>query len=124
MPTIVVADDEATIRSLVTDVLEEAGYRVEAVGDGLSALGAIRAARPALALFDVAMPVMTGDEALRLLIAEGLGVPVIIMTAGTRPERFLQAGAVAVLPKPFDLERLLAVVARVLALPQERQYGA
>lgn len=114
---IVVADDEPNIRALVTDILEEAGYTVEVFGDGLSALAAIRVNVPAVALFDIAMPVMTGDEALRQLRAEGVAVPVIVMTAGTNPQRFLQLGAAAVLPKPFELEELLAIIETVRAPP-------
>lgn len=120
---IVVADDEEPIRSFVAEVLEEAGYVVQALGDGASALAAIRARPPALALLDVAMPVMMGDEALRQLRADGLLLPIIIMTAGTNPHRFLQDGATAVLPKPFDLDTLLALIAEKLAPPRERHYG-
>ena len=118
---IVVADDEPGIRALVTDILEEAGYTVEVFGDGLSALAAIYANPPAVALFDVAMPVMTGDEALQQLRADGVPVPVIVMTAGTNPQRFLQLGAAAVLPKPFELTELLAVIDAVCAPPIKLQ---
>lgn len=121
---IVVADDEEPIRSFVAEVLEEAGFVVQVVGDGASALAAIRASSPALALLDVAMPVMMGDEALRQLRADGLQTPIILMTAGTNPHRFLQDGATAVLSKPFDLDTLLALIADELSPPQERQYGA
>jgi CheY-like chemotaxis protein len=114
---IVVADDDCNIRDLVTDILEEAGYTVEAHSDGLSALAAVRANLPAVALFDVAMPVMTGDEALQEIQHAGLSVPVVIMTAGTQPRRFLQLGAAAVLPKPFDIAELLTVIAQVRAPP-------
>jgi DNA-binding response OmpR family regulator len=112
---IVVADDELSIRLLVTEVLEDEGYVVHAVGDGLSALEAIRMARPALALLDVAMPLLMGDEALRRLRAEGLSVPVVMMTAGTNALRFLEQGATAVLSKPFGIDQLLATVSAALA---------
>jgi CheY-like chemotaxis protein len=116
---IVVADDEPEIRALVSDVLEEAGYAVRAFGDGLNALTDICAAPPALALLDVAMPVMSGDEALRNLRAAGVTIPVIMMTAGTSPQRFLNDGATAVLAKPFEISRLLMMVAQTL-LPAQR----
>ena len=122
---IVVADDDQNIRALVTEILEEAGYAVCAVGDGLSALTAIREGHPAVALLDITMPVMTGDAALQQLRAEGISLPVVIMTAGTQPERFLQLGATAVLAKPFDLTRLLTVLTSVRAPPASLQvaYG-
>lgn len=108
---IIVADDDPHIRDLVSDVLEEAGYQVEAYGDGLTALNAVRTHVPAIALLDIAMPVMTGDVALHHIRAEGLPVPVVVMTADTHPERFLHMGASALLPKPFDLTELLRVIA-------------
>lgn len=112
---IVVADDDEAIRLVVTEALEEAGYAVRGVGDGLSAITAIRASCPALALLDVTMPVMTGDVALQQLRADGHAVPMIIMTAQPQPQRFLAAGATAVLAKPFAVERLLDTVAAALA---------
>lgn len=122
-PCIVVADDEPRIRDLVCEVLEEAGYRVHAVGDGLSALRATIELSPVAALLDVAMPVMTGDEALRELRAAGVRIPVILMTAGTNPHRFLQGGAAAVLPKPFELARLLQVIAQAAGVAQPARFG-
>ncbi len=111
---IVVADDEPGIRHLICDVLEEEGYAVQSFADGLSALTAIRGEPPALAILDVAMPVMTGDETLRQLRAEGSAVPIIMMTAATNPQRLLLEGASAVLGKPFDLEVLLQTILRLL----------
>lgn len=112
---IIVADDEASIRALVADILEEAGYTVEVYGDGLSALTAIRSNLSAVVLLDIAMPVMTGDVVLQQLCAEGHTAPVVVMTAERDPQRFLQLGATDVLPKPFELSELLAVVARACA---------
>lgn len=121
---ILVADDEFEIRLLVSELLEEAGYAVATVGDGLSALTAVRADPPALVLCDIAMPVMTGDEVLQHLLADGPPVPLIVMTAGTNPQRFLKLGAAAVVPKPFDLTYLLATVAETVARrPDGRRRG-
>ena len=123
-PTIVIADDEPGIRDCVADVLEDVGYTVIVVADGLSALAAIRARRPALAILDVAMPVMTGDATLRALREEGPHVPVIIMTAGLNPCRFLQEGAAAALAKPFELAELLAAVDTALSPPKHSAHRA
>lgn len=115
VPThILVADDEWSIRSFVSEVLEDAGYLVQAVGDGASALAAIHQAPPALVLLDIAMPVMTGDETLHRLRTEGYTLPIVVMTAGTQPERFLALRATAVLPKPFSIDALLTVVTKAL----------
>ena len=108
MPTILVADDEVAITTFITDALTDEGYYVRAFHDGASALLAIQAEVPALALLDNAMPIMTGMELLiRLRSAGVLDLPVIIMSAGSGAEAFLRHGAAAFLPKPFDLTKLL-----------------
>ena len=110
---ILVVDDEREIAAFVVDLLTEEGYAVHVVHDGASALLAIRANPPDLVLLDVAMPVMTGDEVLRELRATGFTyLPIIIATAGLRPEQYLRIGATAILPKPFAIDQLLDTVAR------------
>ncbi len=68
---IVVADDDADIRELVTLKLAAAGYAVTSVCDGPAALEAIRRELPHLAVLDVLMPGMTGVEVCRALRAGG-----------------------------------------------------
>src|SRR5579859_827300 len=114
--TILVVDDEQLITDVVTEVLTDEGYTVRVVHDGASALLSIRTEPPDLVILDVAMPVMTGEELLHTLRTGGYGrLPIIISTAGLHPERFLTEGANAILHKPFDLDQLLATVARVLS---------
>lgn len=109
---ILIADDEEYIASFIAEILSDEGYRVTVVHDGASALLAIAAARPHLVLLDVAMPVMVGDELLRYLRRNGFNdLPIIIMTAGLYPERYLNDGATDVLPKPFEVDTLLDKVA-------------
>ncbi|HWQ14724.1 MAG TPA: response regulator transcription factor [Roseiflexaceae bacterium] len=123
--TVLVVDDEKAIAYLVADALEEEGYSVRVHHDGASALLDIINAPPDLVLLDIAMPVMVGDELLHYLRRHGYpDLPVIVMTAGLQPEAYLAQGANAVLPKPFDLERLLELVARHLAPCEERAAGA
>lgn len=111
--TILVVDDEREIVAFVVDLLLEEGYNVRTAYDGASALLAIRADPPDLVLLDVTMPVMPGDEVLRELRQSGFTkLPVIIATAGLRPEQYLQVGATAILAKPFAIDQLLATVSR------------
>jgi CheY-like chemotaxis protein len=114
---ILIADDDPTIRTLLTEVLEDEGYTVRAYNDGFDALCAARAATPTLLILDIAMPVMTGDEVLRRLRAEGFDGPVVVATAATEPARFLQHGATRVLPKPFELHTLLETIAELTTPP-------
>lgn len=117
---ILIADDEEHIASFIADVLRDEGYSVRVVHDGASALLAIASHRPGLAILDVAMPVMVGDELLRYLRRNDFAdLPVIIMTAGLYPERYLSCGANEVLSKPFDVDSLLDKVASFLPPPHQ-----
>jgi CheY-like chemotaxis protein len=108
---VLVVDDDVEIARLVADTLQDEGYRVRVAHDGASALIDILHNPPSLVILDVAMPVMVGDELVRYLRRHGYDtLPIIVMTAGLRPESYLAQGATAVLPKPFDLDRLIRVV--------------
>ena len=98
-------------------VVDENGSTIRLVrGDSASALVEITNHPPALVLLDIAMPVMIGDELLRHLRGNGFEeLPVIVMTAGLHPERYRLAGADEVLPKPFDIDALIAAVKRYLS---------
>ncbi len=111
--TIVVADDDPDIRRLVADILRDEGYRVLTAADGQEALALIRRRAPALVLLDLQMPLLTGWDVLERLRAEGIRAPVVFMTAAHRARSEAERHAVAgFLAKPFDVDELLAVVAR------------
>jgi CheY-like chemotaxis protein len=123
--TVLVVDDEEAIAHLVADALEEEGYEVRVKHDGASALLDIVQDPPDLVLLDIAMPVMVGDELLRYLRRNGFPhLPVIVMTAGLRPESYLADGASAVVAKPFDLNRLIDLVGQSLEPPRAHAAGA
>lgn len=122
---ILVVDDEPAIATLIADTLEEEGYQVRIHHDGASALLDIINDPPDLMLLDIAMPVMVGDELLRYLRRHGYpDLPVIVMTAGLHPEQYLAQGANAVLPKPFDLQKMVDLVQRHLPPYREWSVGA
>jgi two-component system, OmpR family, KDP operon response regulator KdpE len=113
---ILVVDDEVEIARFVAEALRDEGFSVQTRHDGASALVEITNHPPALVLLDIAMPVMIGDELLRHLRGNGFEeLPVIVMTAGLHPERYRLAGADEVLPKPFDIDALIAAVKRYLS---------
>ena len=115
-PTILVVDDEPAITAFLAEILHDEGYRVAVVHDGASAVLAIRTNLPNLVMLDITMPVMPGDEVLHELRSNGfLTLPIIVVTATLRPERYLALGATALLTKPIDIDRLLATVARCLS---------
>jgi two-component system alkaline phosphatase synthesis response regulator PhoP len=120
--TILVVDDEESIRDMLTRFLTAEGFAVETAGDGAAALAAARRLQPDLVVLDVMLPGMDGFEILRRL-RESSQVYVLMLTA--RAEEMdkvvgLTVGADDYLTKPFSPREL---VARVKALLR-RQRGA
>lgn len=111
-PLILVVEDDPDILEAICDILLDEGYRVARARDGLSALDRVRAERPALVLLDLMMPVMDGPAFARALRSRGADadVPLVVITADNKPERAVEAGADAVLPKPFAADALLSAV--------------
>ena len=114
---ILIAEDEPPIAALVAEVVRDVGATPLLASDGRQALALAQAQRPALLVTDLMMPHLSGAELIAALQAEGpRPIPAILMTAaGVLAAR--GAGADAVLPKPFDLDALEALLRRFLELP-------
>lgn len=97
-------------------LLEDEGYPIRVAADGLEAMQLAREYRPSLVILDINLPYMDGDEVGgRLRVLYGAVLPIIVMTAGSRgAEKARAVGAAAYLPKPFDVDELLAAVWRCL----------
>lgn len=120
LPAVLVVEDDAALREALIDTLELSGYRALAAPDAESALERLKQAHVGLVLTDVQMPGMDGHDLLRTLKARWPGLPVVLMTAYGQIEKAVEAmrdGAADYLPKPFEPERLLAVIARHLRNP-------
>ncbi|MGE9784296.1 response regulator [Janibacter sp. CX7] len=116
--TVVVADDDADIRDLVSFKLSNAGYTVVPVTDGDEALRAVDEHRPDLAVLDVMMPGRSGLDVLRAIRADDAltATKVILLTARARDvdvDAGFSTGADDYLTKPFSPREL---VHRVTAL--------
>ena len=110
-PTVLVADDDRAIRESLTRALELEGYDVVGAVDGVEALTRVRRDPFDALVLDVMMPGLDGLGVCRVLRAEGDRTPVLMLTARVEtPERVagLDAGADDYLPKPFELDELLA----------------
>jgi DNA-binding response OmpR family regulator len=115
---VLVADDDADIRDLVAFKLEQAGLEVITVGDGQAAVEQARARRPALAVLDVSMPLLSGIEVCRMLRADPAtaGMLIIMLTARVQEQDVdggFSAGADDYVTKPFSPREL---VSRIQAL--------
>jgi len=121
-PTVLIVEDDAALREALTDTLELSGYRVMVASQAEEAIELLAGERPGLVLTDVQMPGMDGHELLRAIKAKAPGLPVVLMTAYGQIERAVEAmrdGAADYLPKPFETDRLAAVVARHLRSAEE-----
>jgi len=112
-PHVLVVDDDPDILQAIRQTLGDEGYSVATATNGLQALERIRERRPAVVLSDLTMPVMNGWELNERLKEQGLGIPVVFMTAAFRARAEAeQHGAAGYLAKPFDIDDLLDTVAR------------
>jgi two-component system response regulator MprA len=108
---ILLADDDRAIREALTRALTLEGYDVVQAPDGAAALSLVESSQPDVAVLDVMMPNVDGLTVCRVLRAEKNRIPILMLTARTEtPDRVagLDAGADDYLPKPFDLDELLA----------------
>ncbi|MCC6473582.1 MAG: response regulator [Burkholderiales bacterium] len=123
---VLVADDNATNRSVISKILERAGHRVQLVETGEQVLDAVEAERHDLLILDRNMPGMGGVEALKRLRALHAGaerMPVIVLSADVTPEariECLEAGADAFLTKPVEAPRLLDAIADLVRGAESR----
>ena len=125
--SILVVEDDAALLEALVDTLTLAGYRVEPASSAEAALAGLRREMPGLVLSDVQMPGMDGHALLRSIKAVSPGLPVVLMTAYGQIEKAVEAmrdGAADYLPKPFEPDRLLAVVARYMRFAQDSTGGA
>ena len=107
---LIIEDDAALLRGL-KDNFEAQNYRVQLARDGHEGLGAALAAPPDLLLLDIMLPKLNGYEVCRALRAQGLEMPIIMLTAkGQEADivRGLELGADDYVTKPFSIRELLA----------------
>jgi two-component system, OmpR family, phosphate regulon response regulator PhoB len=119
MKTILLADDEANIRTLVHAIVEDSGFQIVEAADGAEALEVARELKPALAILDWMMPAMTGPEVARALRADPAtaGTRIVLLTARRGEQDRTagrSAGADAYLIKPFSPLELLDIVETLL----------
>src|SRR6185436_19350336 len=120
---ILVIDDDAILRDLVTDWLEAAGYRVRRAVSCCAGMADVEKHKPALIVSDMFMPAPCGAEAIAWLKREHPGVALIAVSGhfnsgqGISAEAAIAAGADRALAKPVKRADLLRAVAELLGAP-------
>jgi two-component system chemotaxis response regulator CheY len=118
--TILTVDDSRTMRNMLRITLEESGFRVLQAADGVLGLEALDAETPDVIVTDINMPNLDGFGFIEAVRAKSryAGVPILVLT--TESDRSLKdrarsAGATGWITKPFEQNRLIDVVRRVVA---------
>lgn len=111
---VLVVDDDLPLRGMLSAALRQHGFQVFIAGDGGEAQRALTLHHPDIILLDLMMPDINGWDFLQRLKETGhIGtVPIIVISAHLRndPQAVLQMGVSAMLPKPFDLDDLFALI--------------
>jgi CheY-like chemotaxis protein len=118
-PLVLVIDDDAHVRELLTRILSKEGYRVATAADGPEGLRLARELAPDVVTLDVLMPGLDGWDVLAAFKADpGLAqIPVVISTMVDDASRGLVLGAADFMVKPVDRARLTETIGRLVARP-------
>ncbi len=117
-PRVLVVEDDLDTRDLLTLILEDEGYAVNALGDGRKVVEHVRQNRPDVITLDIGLPGMSGSAVLDDLERDPVtaGIPVIVISGHTRklgePDR---EHATRVIAKPFYITQVVDEIERVLA---------
>lgn len=124
--TVLVVEDDPSLREALGDTLELAGYSVMTAEDGESALGVLSNERVGMVVSDVQMRPMDGHHLLQQIRNRFPSVPVLLMTAYGSIDKAVRAihdGAVDYMAKPFEAEVLLNKVARYVSEQEDEASG-
>jgi CheY-like chemotaxis protein len=118
LPSVLVVDDDAAVRTLLTEALQHAGFSVTALPDGFSALNSVRRAQPDVVVLDLGLPVLDGQEFLDAwtTVTPVRVVPILVLSASAElPPLMNSLGIEEHITKPFDIELVVAAVSRLAA---------
>jgi CheY-like chemotaxis protein len=117
-PLVLVIEDDAAIRSVISDVLEERGLRVCATSNGAEALDALDLVQPDVVVLDLLMPVMHGWAFMETYAEKtgGAHIPIIVVSVNpVLPRSYDRFGVQRCIAKPFVVEELVDAVESALA---------
>jgi two-component system response regulator PilR (NtrC family) len=122
MATILIVDDEFSMREFLTILLEKEGFRTLAAKDGESALEKIKSSKVDLLISDIRMPGMGGLNLLERIKEIDSSIPVIMMTAYASPEDAVSAmknGAYDYITKPFKVDEIKSVISSAITAQEK-----
>lgn len=125
--TVLIADDDAAIRTVLNQALTRAGYSVRVTSNATSLWRWVSEGEGDLVITDVVMPDENAFDLLPRMRKARPELPVIVMSAQNTfmtAVRASEKGAYDYLPKPFDLKELIAIVGRAMAEPKRKAIGA
>jgi DNA-binding response OmpR family regulator len=111
MGDILIVDDDQAIATFIAEALHDEGYVTRIAYTSADALASIASARPSLIVLDLHIP-GNGVVVLERVRQSGAGLPVVVTSAMTAPPDVMALGATTFLAKPFQINDLLACVAR------------
>jgi two-component system chemotaxis response regulator CheY len=118
MVKILIVDDSEFFRETIKEILEDEGYAIAGEAcDGAEGFDQYKKLRPDITTMDITMPVMDGIEALGKILEYDPDAKVIMASSSAQHSKVSEAlilGAYAFLPKPFDREKLLAVISEIV----------
>ncbi|MBV8817270.1 MAG: response regulator transcription factor [Acidobacteriaceae bacterium] len=117
MQTILVIDDDESLRDTIAVMLEREGFRAVMAADGKAGLDLASVAKPDLILVDLRLPLVSGVDVCKKLRGSGLATPIIVLSAvGDEVDKvlLLEIGADDYVVKPFGTRELLARIRAVL----------
>ena len=118
-PSVLVTEDEALVRAIAVEILQDAGYEVHQAGDGRQALDVLEARTVDLLITDIQMPPMNGYQLAEQALERWPNLKILLVTGYTRenePE-IVRRAQLRTLQKPFDVDRLPGLGAELLHRP-------
>jgi len=111
--TVLVVEDDASIREVISDILEDKGFRVVPAVNGSDALRQLDRERPDVMVLDLLMPVMHGWAFMESYLEKTGGslIPIVVVSVNPAlPRSYNRLGVAHVVSKPFDVDHLLRAV--------------
>ena len=122
--TVWIVDDDQSIRWVMKKTLERKSLLVNSFGDAEELLSELNKSTPDAIITDIRMPGMDGLELLKKIHSSNPGVPIIVTTAHSDLDSAISAyqyGAFEYLPKPFNLDDLIAVTLRAISFMKDQK---